>query len=601
MLPDVDGDGFGERLLGHSIAGGGFTGEGAIYYDLLTRGGAIKERKATHSDASGGMRNRLNNLATFGASCSCVQSSVPDLDLDADLSTFECFIGSPGDTAGVGGDPFDNFNYGAVWSVRLRKSDGAMMGQPTRFNMQTAALASLGWENNVDFGAAVAVVGGTASSLLVAVGRSGTDVRTSSSDNGEILILRLGSGGLAISGVTRINYQNPSMPASLRSLLSPDNVRLGSALATSGDFDGDGNADVAFGASKVDSNSRSNMGMAGVLFLDATGGIRGGVGIDFVTQVPSLSATAGASSGLGESIVVLGDLFGTGGSVLLAGAPLATDSGAAVILSMDAGRSAPLTASQMLTQTSSALFESTIGESWWMGTSAAAGIGDFDTGWEPLIPGSVAANATNPTNLVITLGLAATTGKLITIEAATNMPGLVAASSSNGEVPLSGQQDQGSASSARVCCFDAKEPQTRLLAMRLDAAAIAIDTDSPPRVVLIVPPATPAVAADSGETVGGINRQSQPSLWESGALVGVAGATAECKQAAWRQWSDTRTSANLTCVPPAGVGQGFRVAVSWAVRRAPAALPAALATRTTELDPAIVRTWPTSMLHLRRR
>lgn len=590
LLPDVDGDGYGERLVGHSLRGGGFTGEGAIYFDLLTKGGAIKSRAATHSNAEGGMKNKLQLLAAFGESCSCVQSSLAGVDLDGDSTTFECFIGSPGDIDGTAGRIYEDYNYGAVWMLKLRKTTGAVVGTPVRFNKRTTALSSISWQNNLDFGASVAVIGGTAASLLVAVGCPGFDKRTSSSNNGEVIVLRVTSSGTSVSSMSRINYQDSSMPSALSSWLASDNVELGRALAPSGDFDGDGLSDVAFGVRGVDSSSRSNMGLVGILLLDASGGLRGASSIHFDEDVPSLAAGAGTASGLGSSLVVLGDVFGNGGSTIISGAPLATDLGAVVVLALDGSRSLPLAGAQFLTRSSSSSFSATLGADWRFGSALSVAVGDLDSGWTPLVPGSLTGNASAPTPLVITSGLNSVTGKLVTIDTFSPVPRLLAAATADGEAIVAPHATAGQTSESTeleqtttICCFEAREGQSRSLVLRLDTGAVPIDTSIPPQVDLIVPPPTRAVSTVTGKPIPGVEAQGQAALWSGGRLVVEPGSSASCLQAVWLNWLDTRTSANLTCIPPPGTGAGFRAHVVWKIRNAPALLPASLRSRKTEM------------------
>jgi hypothetical protein len=150
----------------------------------------------------------------------------------------------------------------------------------------------------------------------VAVGANTDD--DGGTNRGALWILFLDSDGTVKS------EQKVSATAGGFGGLLDDGDQLGYSLASPGDLDGDGNADVVAGAWE-DDDGGTNRGALWVLFLDAAGTVQ---------AQQKISATAGGFTGtlddgdsFGASVAALGDADGDGNVDLAAGAPNDDDGG----------------------------------------------------------------------------------------------------------------------------------------------------------------------------------------------------------------------------------------------------------------------------------
>jgi hypothetical protein len=295
---DLDGNAICDLAVG---AVNDSNGRGAVWLLLLEANGTVKAHLKI-GNGQGGFGGTLYELDEFGSSITAIG------DIDGD-GVSELAVGADFDD-----DPYDPLDFnneavGSVWILFLHP-DGTVR------TWQKISATQGGFGGNIGlwhlFGFAVAGLGdldgdGTAD---VAVGAPGKY------PNGSIWILRLNP-----DGTVKASQKIDGVVGGLQGLLDPDDA-FGVSLALLDDFDGDGQGELAVGASGDD----GDLGAIWILALNPDGTVRsqrkisttrGGFGghLDYLDYFPS-------------ALAWLGDLDGDGFGDLAAGAKWDDDGGA---------------------------------------------------------------------------------------------------------------------------------------------------------------------------------------------------------------------------------------------------------------------------------
>ncbi|KAA0172617.1 hypothetical protein FNF27_05843 [Cafeteria roenbergensis] len=546
LMGDLDGNGFGDLMVGHRGAGS-FVGSGAVDILYLAKGGAVKSR-VTHSKTAGAFQYRTRDLDLLGDACVCSL----DTDLDGDSSTIECFVSATGDW--TGGVAYERYAQGAVWSVRFTKSSGASAISPVAFNNAYLPIRNLGFVNNFEFGSALAILGGSASALRLAVGMQGHSIDSNGDRDGKVHILTISSSGRAVSGVgPALSRESSNMPSAIKTALSSSrDLYIGAALVSAGDIDGDGSPDLFVGAFGV-TGIRTKQGAILLFLLTPSGDLKSADLLRFHEDVPTISSVYTGAADVGKSLAGTGDLLGTGGQVFLTGLPIAyssttTESGGVLTFAVDGAQRFPnFTAVQLSTGDDSASFSAAAREHDQLGMVVGVARGTLDGGIAPIPAGGVSipySNGTDWDSIVVLLGGEVQRNAVVLAELRVQRPSLALPHAAGSGVPLDGADDGPATLQTALCCFAPLPAESQLqlptalrITARIDGRGVPIDTSVPPNVSLVVP--EPVVAASIPPEFGqataypGLSK-SQPALVSpSQGLVSTPGAEVLCADAAW--------------------------------------------------------------------
>ncbi len=313
-LGDLNGDGTRDVAVGALADGDGGSLQGAVWILFLNADGTVCSQQKI-SETAGGFGGVLDPGDLFGTSVAALG------DLDGD---------GIGDLAvGATNDDDGGRDQGAIWILFLN-SNGTVSSE-----LKISATAG-GFGGPLDpgdrFGASIAAFGDLDGDGIVdlAVGADGDDdvlrpghVRlTGDIDQGAVWILFLNSNG-TVSSQQKVSETTGGFTG----LLSPED-EFGTSVASLGDLDGDGTADLAVGA-KGDDDGGTDQGAVWILFLDSDG---------TVSSQQKLSEAAGGFAGVlapsdvfGTSLASLGDLDSDGiGGDLAVGASTRDDGEGAV-------------------------------------------------------------------------------------------------------------------------------------------------------------------------------------------------------------------------------------------------------------------------------
>ena len=364
-LGDLDGDGVGDIAVGATLDddGGGvpFADRGAVWVLFLNTDGTVKGHQKI-SDTQGGFTGILNDSDTFAFEL----ASLGDLDGDGvgDLA-----VGTLGD--GDGG-----LDRGAVWILFLN-SDGTVKSEQKISDTQGGFMGVL---HDVDlFGVSVASLGdldgdGIGDLAVGAVwdddGSPGPcDNINAQCNRGAVWVLFLNRDGTVKS------HQKISDTEGGFTGILDDGEVFGVSVASLGDLDGDGVADLAVGATGDDDGGTAR-GAVWVLFLNSDGTVK---------SHQKISDTEGGftgilddSDGFGASVASLGDLDGDRVGDLAVGVFSDDDGGDArgAVWVLFLNTDGTVKGQQKISDTQGG-FTGTLDDSDWFGTSATS-LGDFD-------------------------------------------------------------------------------------------------------------------------------------------------------------------------------------------------------------------------------
>jgi HYR domain-containing protein/FG-GAP repeat protein len=298
-LGDLDGDGFVDLAASAPADDDGGADQGAVWVLFLGSGSLVTSEQKI-SETSGGFGGVLAPSNRFGYSL----AALGDLDGDGveDLAV---------------GAPFDDATRGAVWILFLA-TDGTVAGE----QKISGTVGGFGGTLDPDgrFGGAVSTLGDLDGDGVVdlAVGANTDD--DGGADRGAVWVLFLNA-----DGTVKDEQKLSDLAGGFGGTLG-DGDQLGFSLASLGDLDGDGRAELCAGAWQSDAGGALR-GAVWVLFLAANG---------TVLDEQEISSTAGGfggvladGDGFGASVAGLGDVDADGVPDLAVGAPLDDDGGAA--------------------------------------------------------------------------------------------------------------------------------------------------------------------------------------------------------------------------------------------------------------------------------
>ncbi len=278
---DVNGDGYADVIIGAPLYDNGQTDEGAALVFLGSSSGVASGNPST---ASATLEANVAN-SRLGTSVACA----------GDLN----------------GDGYADVIVGASRYIRTVSNEGAalvFLGSPSGIasgNPNTAAVFLYSGQSNAQFGFSVAGAGDVNGD-----GYSDILVGSYQYDHPEVdegaAFIYLGSPKGVASG-------NPSTAATLES--NQDSANLGLSVASAGDVNGDGYADVIVGAPYYD-NGQTDEGAAFV-FLGSANGI---ANADPSTASAILESDQ-ANAIMGWSVASAGDVNGDGYADVIVGAP----------------------------------------------------------------------------------------------------------------------------------------------------------------------------------------------------------------------------------------------------------------------------------------
>jgi FG-GAP repeat/FG-GAP-like repeat len=281
---DVNGDGYGDLIVGANLYDDGELNEGAAFVFLGSASGIVA------SNAAGAQMIMTGNQAdaNFGVSV----ASAGDVNGDGYADVV------------VGASSFDSgeLNEGAAF-VYIGSSLGILL---TLTNPQGAATTLQGNQAAAGFGIGVASAGDVNGDGYADVVVGAYNYDAGESEEGAAFVFAGSASGVASAGagsaVTTLQGNQAS-------------ARFGWSVASAGDVNGDGYADVVVGAYLFDSGE-SDEGAAFV-FVGSAAGVASG---NPASAAATLQANQG-SAALGFSVASAGDVNGDGYADVLVGSP----------------------------------------------------------------------------------------------------------------------------------------------------------------------------------------------------------------------------------------------------------------------------------------
>jgi len=301
VLGDLDGNGVIDLASAGLGDDDGGLDNGAAYVIFLQPDGSVLKAQKI-SELAGGFTGVLDEGDQFGRAL----TGIGDLDRDGlvDLAV------------GANYDDDGGSNRGAVWLLRL-KADGTVK-QTTKISSTQGGFAGP-LRANDEFGRAVAALGDLDGDGVTELAVGAPTDSTGGSRRGAVWILFLNQDG-TVKRHVKIASGMGGFTGRLKNL-----DWWGFALASLGDFDGDGVVDLAVGAA-LDDDGAVNAGAAWLLYLRRDGTVK---------EHRKISKLSGGFTGIlespdqfGTSVTALGDLNGDGMTELAVGAVKDGDGGA---------------------------------------------------------------------------------------------------------------------------------------------------------------------------------------------------------------------------------------------------------------------------------
>ncbi len=303
-LGDLDGDGVGDLAVGASWDDDGGYNHGAVWVLFLNRDGTVKSQQKI-SDTKGGFTGWLDIIAHFGNSV----ASLGDLDGDG---VVDLLVGEPRDDDG---GYHSDVNRGAVWVLFLNRN-GTVKSHQKISDTQGGFTGIL--DDSDEFGYSATSLGDLDGDGVVDLAVGAWWDENGGFHHGAVWVLFLNRNG-TVKSHQKISETEGGFTGRL-----DDDDRFGSSVASPGDLDGDGVADLAVGA-LVDDDGGVDRGAVWVLFLNKNGTVK---------SHQKISATEGGFTGtlddddlFGWSVASLSDLDGDGVVDLAVGAASDDDGG----------------------------------------------------------------------------------------------------------------------------------------------------------------------------------------------------------------------------------------------------------------------------------
>ncbi len=270
-LGDLDGDGINDIAVGAEGDDGGGNSQGAVHVLFLNADGSVKSTMEINSANTNGLD--LDDGDNFGSSV----ASLGDLDGDGII---DIAVGADADDEG-------GSNRGAVHVLFL--NDDGTVKSTAEINSNTTSGPDL--DNHDRFGTSVTSLGDLDGDGI-------NDLAVGASRDETVHVLFLNGDG-SVKSTVEIKRTNAN--------------NFGSAVASLGDLDGDGIADLAVGA-EFDSGGD---GAVHILFLNTDGTVRES---RVVTTETNGGPALDSDDFFGTSVTAMGDLDGDGIADLAVGA-----------------------------------------------------------------------------------------------------------------------------------------------------------------------------------------------------------------------------------------------------------------------------------------
>jgi len=350
-IGDLEGDGVTDLAVGAPYTDSGGTNRGAIWILFMNSDGRVDTQQKI-ADGAGNFDGNLDNDDRFGSAI----ASIGDLNGDA---VTDLAVGAPGDDDG-------GTDRGAIWILFLNAEGKVRLYQ----KISDTAGGFGGKLNDGDqFGASVASIGDIDGDGIDDLAVGAPYASDGGPDRGAVWILFMGRDGKVKS-----QQKIADGAGGFKGNLS-DGDHFGSAVANTGDLDGDGINDLAVGADQSDDGG-TDRGAVWILFMDKDGKVK---------SQQKIADGAGGFKGdlsdgdqFGSAVANTGDLDGDGINDLAVGANQSDDGGpdrgAVWILFMDKDGKVK---SQQKIADGSGGFKGDLSDGDQFG-SAVAGIGNLD-------------------------------------------------------------------------------------------------------------------------------------------------------------------------------------------------------------------------------
>jgi hypothetical protein len=289
-IGDVDGDGIGDLVVGADYFDSGEGRGGAAYVLFMKADGTAKRSQKIASEIGGGPV--LDYEGSFGIAV----ASLGDLDGD----------GIPDIAVGNSTDNLNGYRHGAIYILFLN-NDGTVK-RSQRIASQVGGAPE--FYGSYQFGHSIAAIGDIDGDGVteLAVGTPG-DGYAGIEDAGSVYVLFMNTDG-TVKSSQKLESDSGGLPT-----LAEEEL-FGYAVASLGDFDGDGVNDLLVGA-KGDDGSDTYRGQAYVVLLTPQGTAK---------SVQRISGDEGGGpplsdyDGFGSSLASVGDLDGDGVTDIAVGA-----------------------------------------------------------------------------------------------------------------------------------------------------------------------------------------------------------------------------------------------------------------------------------------
>jgi hypothetical protein len=277
---DFDGDGLGDLVIGAPADDTGGGNRGALYVLFMNSSGTVKSRQKIASGVGGGPN--LDNGNAFGSSV----ASIGDLNGDG---VTDLAVGAERQAGGAVYVLYMNADGTAKEHQKIASGigGGPFLASDDHFGHSVTSLGDLDGDGVTD----------------LAVGAHRHDI--SGMDTGAVYVLLMNSSGTAKSSQRLGDF-----------IAGQNRAYFGSSVASLGDLDGDGIADLAVGA-PGDSFFGYSRGAVHILFMNPNGSVKTGRKIP---SGPSDNPLLEFGGRFGTSAASLGDLDGDGVEDLAVGA-----------------------------------------------------------------------------------------------------------------------------------------------------------------------------------------------------------------------------------------------------------------------------------------